>query len=387
MRSSFNDEPEANFTPTPQYSYGLPGTAHQTYESRILDPLVYPDVLMSPDGPDETYSTPSTSLKRKQNTLDSVLLSPLYILDPTSAMGPSPNKKARQHPQGNSDLRSAQSGRNPGRNFGDTEVERSPPLWSPLDSERDGFVPDIESSLESILNQLAEDENQRREQQERYVSSLSGVVSDSSGQNTPVSIPNPSTDVFLPSDAETSDDELLQNLFDDFQSLNLEPESYADAQPDPEVDIRPNFPLPDGSSLYLYQERNDGVESSSVTTGSSFSGTNLPDDLESDVPPWTAADSAKSNRGETQTLKTDAVFWGEPDDEEMPLHGNSFDSDSDEPGHDSGLIPAGSQSHCPCNQCSPRPPHPDYHPSRHSQQEIHRLFLLSPFAHPTHSTR
>ncbi|KAJ6459636.1 hypothetical protein C8R45DRAFT_1030587 [Mycena sanguinolenta] len=397
MRSNFNDELNAEFAVAPQDTYTLSAAAYPPYESHISDHSLYDDILMNLD---DIGDSPSSALKRKPNTLDFDRPSPLSILDPSSAMGPPPGKKARQDPSANSDRPFAQL--DPGKNSGDSGVETqaSPSQGSRSDVERTDVVPDIESSIEAILNELAEEESRRQEsEQEKYVSSLFGAASDSSAQSY---FANSATDFVLPSDTDSSSDELLQNLFDRLQTLSLGDGSF-DSQREPDVnggiteenfpnhtgrsfppaDVSPYFPLPGGPLSFLYEERND-VESSDVTDPRSFSGTTLWNGHGFDVLPPTAADSA-SSRVKIPTLEADGGV--ELDDEEMSLPGKPLDSGIDEPDHDA--FPEAGISHCPCNQCSPRPPtQPDQpSPSQYSQHEIHRLFLLSPFARPTNSMR
>ncbi|KAJ6569233.1 hypothetical protein B0H19DRAFT_692169 [Mycena capillaripes] len=318
-----------------------PSLTESNHLSGLSDPPSDTDTFM--DWADEEALTTASALKRKQHALDYAFLSPLSILDPSSlsSTGPSPSKKSRQsqhstphhNPPDTSELSQSEE-----MEF--SEAGTSLPLESPL--ERDSFVADLESCLDSILNQLADDTRQRESSQESYTLSLSGIVSDSPpAENSALSFHDNAADFAL-NLYDNASDELSQSLFDTrFQSLNLGAES---AGPDSE----PHAQL-DGE----YDEVRDNIFDDAV------------------------ADDQGSNSGSTEVptpFFEDSETWpGELNDDEMDQNPT--------PKNDSEFKSEDSRSRCPCNQCSPRAPtHPDYHPSLHSQEEIHRLFSLSPFA-------
>ncbi|KAJ7763925.1 hypothetical protein B0H14DRAFT_2972152 [Mycena olivaceomarginata] len=241
---------------------------------------------------DGEHSIPSPAALKAQAP---ILLS---SSESNSALGPAPSKRARRS-----------------RNAGATGVGASPPE-SP--TEQDGF---------SILNELAEETQQRNAQQE-------------------------------------------------IQSLNLGAEYRSSAQLDLDSDytaeILPDFLLHDPSSPILDHGNDDQNTRPEILSTSP------------DFFPATVLHEDESDSRSTKFVEPDRMV-GTTGREEMDLDANPFDSGGSE--EDSESIPDIGKSRCPCNLCSPRAPtNPDYHPSRQSQQEIHRLFSQSPFAHPTPST-
>jgi hypothetical protein len=93
-------------------------------------------------------------------------------------------------------------------------------------SGRDSFVTDMESCLDSILNQLA-DETQRREAlQETYASGLFG---EPSVENSEYLFPSEATEFFPKSyDHAALDDELSQSLFEERCEYDSPPSGFAD---------------------------------------------------------------------------------------------------------------------------------------------------------------
>ncbi|KAJ7825190.1 hypothetical protein B0H14DRAFT_3145408 [Mycena olivaceomarginata] len=148
---------------------------------------------------DAEFATPSpAALKRK---LPSVLNSSSE--ESNSALGGrAPNKKARRS-----------------RTYaGATGAGASPTSGSP--TPQDGFVTDteMESFLESILNELAEENQQREAQQESYASDSLDVVSkDFSAPNSAPSSPTTTTNLFLSSYDNASDDESSENLLNRYE--------------------------------------------------------------------------------------------------------------------------------------------------------------------------
>ncbi|KAJ7825181.1 hypothetical protein B0H14DRAFT_2821083 [Mycena olivaceomarginata] len=316
---------------------------------------------------DAELATPSpAALKRK---LPSLLSSSSE--ESNSALGGrAPNKKARRS-------RTTYAGA--------TGAGASPPT-SGSPTRQDGFVTDteMESFLESILNELAEENQQRGARQERYASdSLDGVSIDFSAPNSAPSSPNTTTNLFLSSYDNASDDESSENLLNRFQSLNLDAEYRSRAQLDLDADYteRPHD-IPDESqaemlsdlflrdlSLSILDHDQTRTEALSISPG------------------FSPHDERESDKAQ-MAVEPDTVWWGPPDadGEEMDLDAHPFDGGGSEDESSESALDTG-RSRCPCNLCSPKAPtNPDYHPSRQSQQEIHRLFSQSPFAHPTHST-
>ncbi|KAJ7740979.1 hypothetical protein B0H14DRAFT_2989652 [Mycena olivaceomarginata] len=319
------------------------------------------DTALALGSANPTYGSPLSQFSDFSHPL-------LSSSESNSALGPAPSKRARRS-----------------RNAGATGAGASPPE-SP--TEQDGFVTDtdMENFLESILNELAEETQQRNAQQESYPLDS---APDSSAQNSLPSSPSTTTNLFLSSYDNVFDDESSENLLNRFQSLNLGAEYRSSAQldldsdytvprnilddfPSPQAEILPDFLLHDPSSPILYHGNDDQNTRPEILSTSP------------DFFPATVLHEDKSDKAQ-MFVEPDAVWWGPQDDEEMDLDANMFDSGGSE--EDSESIPDVGRSRCPCNLCSPKAPtNPDYHPSRQSQQEIHRLFSQSPFAHPTHST-
>ncbi|KAJ6456225.1 hypothetical protein C8R47DRAFT_189813 [Mycena vitilis] len=234
---------------------------------------------------------------------------------PISPDGPASSKRAR-HSQYVLD-RSRQT---PGRNFNDRGR-------SPLDTflEQGLPVPDLETSLDSILNHLADETQQREFQLERYASDLFHVAPDSSSGAAPLSGPGTPMDFGLHSRDDGSEDELSQNLFDNhFQSDSGNNGGFSTAL---------------AAQSVLGSERSE--------------------------------QKRVQNKGIARRFALSAV-----EDDEM-------ETDSGGPAGEQELNIESSSSHCPCNQCSPTTSaYSDYHPSHDSQAEIHRLFSESPFAPP-----
>ncbi|KAJ7461390.1 hypothetical protein B0H11DRAFT_122052 [Mycena galericulata] len=317
------------------------------------------------------------------------------------------------------------------------ETTSSPPE-SP--DERGAFVADMEHCIDTILNQLAEEAQRREELQQKYAARSYGSASkpavdvSSSFVDTadPDFVPDPCDDL--------SDDELSQSLFDTpFSNLpfrDVEPMSSDLVSPASDLahvrtvdansdraraqrsfldDVVADDGLPAGFRVARTSQPMRSVEPMAVVvvptqhllrTGvsplSPKTAPELPESAESFPPGATpgallqniistsstsGADDhdlfsgvrmspAESSSIEPSPTLTQAYTWPEGPDDDIEMHSLS-DSDSDD--LDSTL--SGSRSRCPCNQCSPRATtHPDYKPSRHSQQDVHRLFFLSPFA-------
>ncbi|KAJ7909461.1 hypothetical protein B0H13DRAFT_634183 [Mycena leptocephala] len=191
--------------------------------------LMDSDSTFSCHGSPTTALTPSSVSKRKRYIVDPVLLSPLAVLDPSSSNSPSPSKKARQSQYAtplqntsyNSDLQQNPMSHQPdGRDF-----REGTSLHDSL-SGQDSFVTDMESCLDSILNQLA-DETQRREAlQETYASGLFG---EPSVENSEYLFPSEATEFFPESyDHAALDDELSQSLFEERCEYDSPPSGFAD---------------------------------------------------------------------------------------------------------------------------------------------------------------
>ncbi|KAJ7022972.1 hypothetical protein C8F04DRAFT_1136322 [Mycena alexandri] len=321
-------------------------------------PLSDDDTLMDWDGSSPPHAsvsptTPSSHspLKRKQFVMDYVFLSP-----------PTPRRSLRHIGPQVTELSQPLE-----RTFRDAGT--SPPPESP--SDRDSFVADMESCLDSILNQLAE-ETQRRAVLQQYASFAS--VPDSPAEEIPASSPTP-TDFFLNSSDAISDDELSQNMFEIY-SLNLKPESSIGDETDVDVglgvqpdsnalrDVVADDDLPhlDGFPSSVRELEPDSMRSPAEQRGSLENEGNVylggPEPLNPPTIPTLEFDTWWAQLNE---IDNDDELWSIP--EQIPSHD--------------------SKSRCPCNQCSPQvTSYPDNdHPSRHSHQEIHRLFLSSPFAH------
>ncbi|KAJ7323638.1 hypothetical protein DFH08DRAFT_941483 [Mycena albidolilacea] len=173
---------------------------HGSPLSQFSDLSFDDETLMDLD--DAEFAAPSpAALKRK---LPSVLNSSSEESD-SALGGPAPNKKARRS-----------------RTYsGATGAGASPPPTSGSPTRQDGFVTDteMESFLESILNELA-DENQQH----------------FSAPNSAPSSPRTTTNLFLSSYDNASDDESSENLLNRFQSLNLDAEYRSRAQLDLDAD-------------------------------------------------------------------------------------------------------------------------------------------------------
>ncbi|KAJ7139214.1 hypothetical protein C8R44DRAFT_301928 [Mycena epipterygia] len=399
-----------------------------------------------------SYTSPISALKRKRLVLDYVLVPPVSALDigrkdtTSSRDYSSPHKKARhaatqsivtsrRNPRRNSAIQknSQQPDRKDFR-----EAATSPPPESP--SERDTFVADMESCLNSILNQLAEDTQRRESMQQMYASGSFGVVSEPADDRLLFTMPeNHQEHPFLDSYDDISGDELSQTLLENpFRSLSLEsvkpeasipvPEPHATGDEElnrlfhdavaedrlsssfssssiqgkharraptvptptpPEVGISPDLLLRAQDSSF--QEENAGSVSRIEPTAMTSLAQAQPNPLFYD-------------NGSVSSLREAASFSDEPstsmvmDDEAHASQDagtsegiwthvhepEAGEPDDDESQSDPGSTVEPVRSRCPCNQCSPMAPkHPDYRPSRHSQQEVHRLFSLSPFARPT----
>ncbi|KAJ7649433.1 hypothetical protein DFH06DRAFT_1208237 [Mycena polygramma] len=234
---------------------------------------------------------------------------------PSSPGGPAPSKRARQSQYDS-------SRRAPSRNVGDVGK-------SPLDttSEQDLSVADLETSLDSILNHLADETQQRESQLERYASELFNVAPNPSTEAAPSSFLGTPTDFGLDSRDDGSEDELSQSLFDNhFQSLDL--------------------------------GNNSGFSTLTALAA-----------------PPTRSKRSGQRRGENKGIVKRFALSAVEDDE--------METDSGGPDGEQELNIESQRSHCPCNQCSPTTSaYPEYHPSHDSQAEIHRLFSQSPFAPP-----
>ncbi|KAJ6620155.1 hypothetical protein B0H10DRAFT_2022977 [Mycena sp. CBHHK59/15] len=438
-------------------------------------------------------SSPSPALKRKRFKFDHVLLPTLLSLQTpkiSTNLEPEdspPVKKIRRSQSASpvpSSPRHTISHLRDQTASGDLDEEHtfSPP--DPL-STRDTFVTDIESCLDSILNQLAE-EIQRREALHQVYASVSYNTVDDAASNTDFSIATDfEEEPFISPHADASDDELSMNLFENaFVALNItdfEPELKSSSS-GPELPSVEDFRLFQGSFLDEIPEDRQRVTNSSVLgkvppvstapvllevgvslslldrrhSSSSLSlvedepSTPLAVDLESESSESRGPDKeseihfgvspsllyrsdsslslspelstpmavdleseSSESRGPdkeseiheqpflTHALDPEKIWWGSTDIGENDGHASDVTSDSDELGPDLTCgIPNSSlkfslrlptdyelsvdapRSRCPCNQCSPNAPlYPDYHPSRHTQQDIHKLFLLSPFSH------
>jgi hypothetical protein len=173
------------------------GSANPTYGSPLsqFSDLSFDDETFM-DFSDGEHSIPSpAALKRKLPSL-------LSSSESNSALGPAPSKRARRS-----------------RTAGATGVGESPPPESP--TEQDGFVTDtdMENFLESILNELAEETQQRNAQQESYTPDPLDAVPDSSAQNSLPSSPSTTTNLFLSSYDNMVDDESSENLLNRCESL------------------------------------------------------------------------------------------------------------------------------------------------------------------------
>jgi hypothetical protein len=171
------------------------GSANPTDSSPLsqFSDLSFDDEILM-DFSDGEHSIPSpAALKRKLPSL-------LSSSESNSALGPAPSKRARRS-----------------RNAGATGVGASS-LESP--TEQDGFVTDtdMENFLESILNELAEETQERNAQQESYTSDPLDSVPDSSAQNSLPSSPNTTTNLFLSSYDNVFDDESSENLLNRCES-------------------------------------------------------------------------------------------------------------------------------------------------------------------------
>ncbi|KAF7340324.1 hypothetical protein MVEN_01951500 [Mycena venus] len=369
------------------------------------------DIVWNGEDSSITAQSPSASsaLKRKRYILDHVLLSPSgsSTLDsiPAPDTDPSPRKKSRQSQnatpreyQGPLQRTAELSGQfqPDGRNLHEAGAEIPPP--NSTQEERDSFLIDMENCLESILNELAEETQQRESLQERYASELFRPVSDISGTASPISVLPTATYSFLPAHgSDASDDELSQNLFDRFQSLTLDAE-YSGAHGHSQLDVvYDNTTWDDIVDAGFNAELAGSLPSFSILDRTSPTPPTPP--LGSGSPSSALPqeyDVSGGPEAQFKTLEPDAHLWGELDmdidigEPEIYLHSASpSDShDADASRSESGFIPDGRRSHCPCIQCSSKPPTaPNFMAAWDSgQQEIHRLFNLSPFAQPTNDS-
>ncbi|KAJ7447913.1 hypothetical protein B0H11DRAFT_351219 [Mycena galericulata] len=317
------------------------------------------------------------------------------------------------------------------------ETTSSPPE---LPDERSAFVADMEQCIDTILNQLAE--AQRREElQQKYAARSYGSASKPAVDVSSSFVDDTSDPDFDPDPCDDlSDDELSQSLFDTpFSNVafpDVEPMSSDLVSPASDLtdvrtvdadlnraraqrsfldDVVAEDGLPACFRVAKTSQPMRSVEPMAVVTIppqnllrtdvsplSPPTTAELPESAESFPPGATpgallqniistsstsGADDhdlfsgvrmspAESSGVEPSPTLTQAYTWPEGPDDDIEMHTLS-DSDSDD--LDSTL--SGSRSRCPCNQCSPRAnTHPDYNPSRHSQQDVHRLFSLSPFA-------
>ncbi|KAJ6531654.1 hypothetical protein DFH09DRAFT_1370472 [Mycena vulgaris] len=156
----------------------------------------------------------------------------------------------------------------------------------------------------------------------------------------------------------------------------------------------------EASSIPRQEENGTPVESLAMTAAPGFfpdfllrsdpfsssnNETSRFDDLSNLMPVDTdeGDDSVVPDKGKSRAIEpsspmdSDVVWWAEPDHDDTDRHV----SDSDAAQRDSDSTADALRSRCPCNLCFPRATtHPEYRPSRHSQNDIHRLFSLSPFA-------
>ncbi|KAJ7073472.1 hypothetical protein B0H15DRAFT_61585 [Mycena belliarum] len=301
--------------------------------SELSDTSSDDDTLMEWSGSYPTAGSspsPASPLKRKRLVVDHVLLSPLTALpgrkDTGLNGGPSPNKKLILETE-----------------YRDREAATSPTPNSA--SERDAFVVDMESCLDSILNQLADEAQRREALQEMYASGSYSVTHDGAEDADFESEAN--TALFLGS-YDVSDDESTQNLGGSPGTLAPQ-ESWRDLPSQILSELNSDFGLHD-----TVAEGELSLDYSALLLGEA---TAPPNDLEN----VRVAD-----------MRTSAAV---EDDMEVDLP----PSPSDEDDHVSHVEIA--RSRCPCNQCSPNAPtHPDSQLSSDAQQDIHRLFSLSPFA-------
>ncbi|KAJ7700298.1 hypothetical protein B0H16DRAFT_1642856 [Mycena metata] len=355
----------------------------------ISSPLSDDDTLMDWDRSSPSHSSVSPTaptshspLKRKRIVMDCVFLLPHSLLNDESAtnLSPddsSPRKKSRlalpttpRHISRNIALRVPESSQQLERTFRDAGT--SPPPESESPSDRDSFVTDMESCLDSILNQLAGETQRREVLQEQYASFA--VASDSLEEEEPASSPTP-TDFFLSSSKAISDDEdeLSRNMFDSpFSSLHFKTDSSIDKDAEVDVELTLYEPLESNALRDVVADDdlphiNDPVrelepDNNNVpSTAESQESMEVVYSVGSDPPPAVPALEFDTWWAELNEIDKEDELWSIP--EHIPSHD--------------------SKSRCPCNQCSPQAAsYPDIsRPSRHSQQEIHRLFLSSPFAH------
>ncbi|KAJ7159488.1 hypothetical protein C8R46DRAFT_1108415 [Mycena filopes] len=355
--------------------------------SEPTDPLSDDDTLMDWEGISPTTATAQSPLKRKRMVMDYVLMSPRSLLNDQAKSSssadpddPPPRKKTQCSLLSGAPRRSARNlpkvePEEPQRTFRDIDVATSPsPPESPSSDWRDSVGADLESSLDAILNQLAEETQRREALQEQYAAFGDGESWTEQPREPPSLSPSLDFTVFDRRDDEelfeslfhTSNDDLQESLAagmdaelrSQFEELPKLKHFQADDDPPPPAD----FPSPIMISPFLAIE---------------------PDNVSS------IADHELEGNPNVHSLDFN-TWWAQLDEiaNEDELWSNS------EPTPDDGAA----RSRCPCNQCSPQvPPYPDYRkspcsvgryfinsiptgPSRHSQQEIHRLFHSGPFA-------
>ncbi|KAJ7139290.1 hypothetical protein C8R44DRAFT_302513 [Mycena epipterygia] len=148
-------------------------------------------------------------------------------------------------------------------------------------------------------------------------------------------------------------------------TLNLPPSATLNLPPSATLNLRSDYP-----ALSLPEKSSD-LDDRGSTSITADSDEGVPDEQTS-MPMRTKRKMMSAAREHRRIFFGNRISEERPDDNINNMEWN---------GSWSGPSFEAAGGQCPCNRCSPRAPtHPYYRPSRHSQQEIHRIFSLGLFA-------
>ncbi|KAJ7086301.1 hypothetical protein C8R43DRAFT_1051367 [Mycena crocata] len=337
----------------------------------------------SHDSPSPT--TPISTSKRKPFDLP---ISPRAILgtETDSYYGP-PRKKARQvegvTPRTSDTRRKPQPQPHPQPHHlqGGEEAASPLPESSPLElgDTLVSALADVERSLDSILSLPPADDTLRQE----FSHPLPASVSPSAPFDSEIAVtekdaalhaPLVATDVFLNpyDDASSGEDRLFQALFEkpSHASNSRIHDTTSTREPDATLEADDGLTLNDifdDDTLLSASFRDLSMQQEVMRPGQSSTE-------------YTPKPTLEQRHAESELPMDVAVSAPDPRRDDFLFDSEGLDDMDSEP-FSTSFEPEPASSRCPCSRCSPNAvTHPDYCPSPQSQQDIHRLFSLGPFA-------